>query len=291
MKFDIIHLGATASTNDYLRSCPAPQPGCMTVATATFQTSGRGQGSNKWESEAGKNLLMSILTSPTSVPADRQFVLSMAGALALKAALDHYCDGVALKWPNDIYWHDRKLSGTLIETSVRGKTLCRCIYGIGLNVNQRVFRSDAPNPVSLYNIIGGETPLEEVLDAVLEQFARFYTLAADGGYAAISRAYHASLYRREGLHPYEDVQTRERFLAIIDHVDALGLLHLRDEGGMERVYALKEVRSLSTIAATQESDHTFSAVSSMSSMVKTGSMMPIMATGAPTPDISESVRK
>lgn len=291
MKYDIIRLGTTVSTSDYLRSCPTPQSDSMLVATATFQTSGRGQGSNTWESEAGKNLLVSILTSPTSVPADRQFVLSMAGALALKAALDRYCEGITLKWPNDIYWHDSKLSGTLIETSVRGKTICRCIYGIGLNVNQRSFHSDAPNPVSLYNIIGRETPLEEILDAVLKQFARFYHLATTGDGVEISRAYHAALYRRTGMYPYEDAQTHEHFLASIDYVDAHGLLHLRDEGGRERVYALKEVRSLSTIAATQESDHTFSAVSSMSSMVKTGSIMPMMATGAPTPDISESVRK
>ena len=151
MQHKIIHLAQTASTNDYLRALPSPQDDCMTVVYADWQTAGRGQGSNKWESEAGKNLLFSILVCPTSVDITRQFVLSMAGALAVKAALDKYTDGISLKWPNDIYWHDRKISGTLIETSVKGRTLARCIYGIGLNVNQREFHSDAPNPVSLYN--------------------------------------------------------------------------------------------------------------------------------------------
>ena len=159
MQHKIIHLHQTASTNDYLRTLPSPQDDSMTVVYADWQTAGRGQGSNKWESEAGKNLLFSILVCPTTIDITRQFILSMAGALAVKAALDKYTDSIRLKWPNDIYWHDRKISGTLIETSVKGRTLARCIYGIGLNVNQREFHSDAPNPVSLYNIIGVELSL------------------------------------------------------------------------------------------------------------------------------------
>ena len=86
MQHKIIHLHQTASTNDYLRALPSPQDDSMTVVYADWQTAGRGQGSNKWESEAGKNLLFSILVCPTSIDITRQFVLSMAGALAVKAA-------------------------------------------------------------------------------------------------------------------------------------------------------------------------------------------------------------
>ena len=223
MNIQTIQLGETASTNDYLRHAQTP-------------------GTNTWESERGKNLLFSILTSPVSVPVGCQFVLSMAGALALKAALDGYTGHITLKWPNDIYWRDRKLSGTLIETAVRGKTISRCIYGIGLNVNQREFRSDAPNPVSLYNIIGRETPPGEVLDNILRQFERYYGLATAGFQEAISREYHAALYRRDGLHAYEDARTGERFLARISRVDLNGMLHLTDDNGRQREYTLKQVR-------------------------------------------------
>ena len=242
MNIELIRLKETASTNDYLRSIATPSIDEMTVVAADHQTAGRGQGCNKWESEAEKNLLFSILTSPTSVAADRQFVLSMAGALALKATLDRYCEGISLKWPNDIYWHDRKISGTLIETSVKGRTLARCIYGTGINVNQREFHSDAPNPVSLYNIIGVETPIEQLLDEIVQHFDHFYSLAASGHSDHIVSQYHAALYRREGTHAYEDTSTGERFSARIDHVSADGRLYLALSDGTRREYTLKEVR-------------------------------------------------
>lgn len=242
MHIEIIRLEETCSTNDYLRSLPTPPADTITVATALYQTAGRGQGSNKWESENGKNLLFSILTCPESVTITSQFVLSMAGALALKEALDFYCNGISLKWPNDIYWHDRKISGTLIETSVVGKTIKQCIYGIGLNVNQQVFHSDAPNPVSLFNITGTETPLDKLLDSILVSFQKYYQLATNGFHEHITADYNAALYRGTGIHHYKDNTTGELFAACIDHVGTDGLLHLVDSQGGRRTYSLKEVK-------------------------------------------------
>ena len=190
----------------------------------------------------GKNLLFSILTCPQNIAIADQYVLSMAGALALKAALDRYTDHITLKWPNDIYWRDRKISGTLIETTVKGKRIDRCVYGIGLNVNQREFRSNAPNPMSLYNIIGRETPLEEMLDAVLRSFELYYRRAVEGDRDGICAEYNAALFRREGMHAYEDCATHERFEARISRVAPNGRLHLIDADGHERTYWMKEVR-------------------------------------------------
>ena len=98
-------LTETTSTNDVLLAHPAPSPEDMVVAVAEYQTAGRGQAGNSWESERGKNLLFSILTCPQNIAVTDQYVLSMAGALALKAALDQYTDHITLKWPNDIYWY------------------------------------------------------------------------------------------------------------------------------------------------------------------------------------------
>lgn len=242
MKKEVIRLSDISSTNDYLQQQPTPMTDAMTVAVASHQTAGRGQGSNRWESEAGKNLLFSILTCPQNIAIADQYVLSMAGALALKAALDRYTDHITLKWPNDIYWRDRKISGTLIETTVKGKRIDRCVYGIGLNVNQREFRSNAPNPVSLYNIIGRETPLEEMLDAVLRSFELYYRRAVEGDRDGICAEYNAALFRREGMHAYEDCATGERFEARISRVAPNGRLHLTDTQGLERTYWMKEVR-------------------------------------------------
>ncbi len=242
MQTTITHLTQTASTSDYLRSVPTPPPGTMVVAQADFQTAGRGQGSNTWESEPGKNLLFSILLAAPTVPPTKQFVLSMAGALALKAALDNYTDGIMLKWPNDIYWHDKKISGTLIETSVRGKTIERCIYGIGLNVNQQTFHSDAPNPVSLLNITGRETPLQDLFGLILRHFESYCRRVEEGSFDSVVNEYNAVLYRRNEMHEYQDTSTAELFNASVKHVGTDGLLHLVDDKGEERVYSLKEIK-------------------------------------------------
>lgn len=144
----------------------------MTVVVADYQTAGKGQGTNTWESEVGKNLLFSILIHPTMVPVARQFLLSEMGAVAIKSVLEKYTDGITLKWPNDVYWKDKKLCGTLIQTSIAQHHIKNCIFGIGLNVNQTEFRSGAPNPVSLVQILGYELDCEELLLEIVEAFKK-----------------------------------------------------------------------------------------------------------------------
>ena len=109
-------------------------------------------------------------------------------------------------------------------------------------MNQHEFRSNAPNPVSLYNIIGVETPLNEVLDAVLLSFNEYYQRAIEGDISGIIHEYNAVLFRREGLHAYEDCATHEHFEARISRVAPNGCLHLTDANGQERTYWMKEVR-------------------------------------------------
>lgn len=241
MNKEMIHLDVTTSTNDYLKNCPTPAPDHFVMVRADFQSAGRGQKGNTWESNAGENLLTSILTSPKGVRITEQFVLSMAGALAVKSVLDNYCGAIKLKWPNDIYWFDSKISGTLIETAVSGKEITRCIFGIGLNVNQEIFRSDAPNPISLLNITGLYTPIERVANELAEAFDAYYQRVVEGDKDAIVSEYNNALYRRFGLHRYEDTATGETFLASIDHVGTDGMLRLTDENGRQRAYSLKEV--------------------------------------------------
>lgn len=158
----VIRLKEVDSTNRYLHDCQQLPDGQSVLVVADYQTAGRGQGSNTWESEPGKNLLFSLAIQPKFVPVRRQFLLAEAEALAIKEALDSYTDGITLKWPNDVYWQDRKISGTLIETSLSAGAVKRCVFGTGIDVNQREFYSDAPNPVSLYQILGHEVPLDEL---------------------------------------------------------------------------------------------------------------------------------
>lgn len=122
---------------------------------AMEQTAGRGQRGNSWEAEPGRNITLSLMLRPEKLPATRQFEVSEAVALGVTDLLDSLgIDDVKVKWPNDIYAGDRKICGILIENTLAGSMITRSIAGIGLNVNQTVFRSDAPNPVSLKQITG-----------------------------------------------------------------------------------------------------------------------------------------
>ena len=190
METKMIRMQEVDSTNTFLKNLKTYDADALTVAVADHQTAGRGQGTHTWESEPGKNLLFSLLTCPTWVPVRQQFLLSEAGALAVKDALDTYTDGITLKWPNDVYWNDKKISGTLIETSIDSKGIKRCIFGIGININQMEFRSDAPNPVSLAQILGHEVDREEVLQKIIEAFKKYYELLRRAEYRAstISRS-------------------------------------------------------------------------------------------------------
>lgn len=239
-----IHLQETDSTNRYLRE-KAPELPSPTIVTAEHQTAGRGQGSNTWESEAGKNLLFSILVRPQHVAAASQFVLSMAEGLAVREAVCRQIgreEELTLKWPNDLYWRDKKLGGTLIETVLEGRSVRQCIFGTGINVNQTTFLSDAPNPVSLCNIVGHELDRQQLLLQVADSFATYFRMVEQGGAAAVRQKYLSVLYWRTGLHTYEDLQGR--FMARVSDVKYDGQLILEDTQGSLRAYYFKEVRHL-----------------------------------------------
>lgn len=246
-RLPIIHLSSVDSTNNYLMAYKPREGETMTVVYADEQTAGRGQGSNHWESEPGKNLTFSVLVHPTMVPVMRQFLLSEAGALALWDVLGQYlgADDVKMKWPNDIYWKDKKISGTLIETRLGCGHVKDCVYGIGIDVNQEKFVSDAPNPVSMKQILDHDVDLKELLNKIIDSFKKYYAAIENGEYAAISELYHSGLYRAHGFHRYKDKDGE--FEAAIVEVEDSGNLILRDREGCIRSYAFKEVASLPSI--------------------------------------------
>ena len=238
MNWKRIAIDQTESTNTYISKLEETN----VVVTTDYQTAGRGQGDNHWDSEKGKNLLFSLKISPTGILVKRQFLLSMVGALAVKGALDKYTDGITLKWPNDIYWHDKKISGTLIQTTIAGKNLQDCIFGVGLNLNQREFDENAPKAVSLFQIIGKEVPRHTMLDDILLQFEAFYNQLIADGETGIIKAYHNALYRKDGVYDYEDADGQ--FKAEIVEVKRNGHIVLRDTEGILRQYELKQLKFL-----------------------------------------------
>lgn len=238
-----IDLDETDSTMLYLRrpdmlEHPAP----FVLVTADYQTAGRGQRGTHWEADAADNLLFGIALRPVFLKPDRQFLLSEVTALTIAEALDTYVEGVSIKWPNDIYVGHRKICGMLLEHDLRGGVISRTIIGPGINVNQRVFRSDAPNPVSLFQLLHHTVSREEVMERFLQRFADYYARLESGESADdIHRTYHERLYRRDGrLHRFRDAGGE--FLARLDGVEPDGHLLLIDEAGHGRRYAFKEIQ-------------------------------------------------
>lgn len=240
MKTKIIRLKETSSTNDFLRQYQ-PEDEELTIAVADYQTAGRGQGGNHWESEDGKNLLFSLLVFPKMLPVRCQFLLSEAAALAFRDVLGGILgeDDVTVKWPNDIYWKDKKISGTLIETTVTSHGMGRFIIGTGINVNQTTFVSDAPNPVSMSQVAGHEFDREQLLCDLATSFSKYYDMIVDGDYIDIAALYLQHLYRGKGFYPYKDAEGR--FEACVVEVEDDGHLILHDRQGFIRSYGFKEV--------------------------------------------------
>lgn len=203
------------------------------------QTAGKGQAGNHWESEPHKNLTFSMVFYPTFLSISDSFLLSKSVSLGIKDSLDKYTDSLSIKWPNDIYYKDRKIVGILLENEWIGQTFSQSVVGIGINVNQENFFSDAPNPISLKNILGENLDLDLLLENTIDSILRYYELLKNGEIDKINSIYHQSLYRKDGFHPFKD-QTGT-FEASIEAVGNDGILHLLTNENERKQFAFKEV--------------------------------------------------
>lgn len=194
-----------------------------------YQTAGRGQTGNSWESEADKNLLCSILLPPNK----NLYFLNIAVGVALLRVIG---EDFTIKWPNDIYYGDKKVAGILIENAIIGNEIKYSIAGIGLNVNQTTFVSDAPNPVSLKQITGKEYDIERLMSLLFETVQSVLNESEQEVWAY----YKSHLYRREGFWPFED--KNGRFEAAIQNVLPTGEIILCDRQGNQRIYEFKQIR-------------------------------------------------
>ena len=233
------------STNTYLRELNGGDPAFdYEVAVASFQTAGRGQKGNTWESEAGKNLLFSILAHPSGIKVREQFYISEAIALAVSDSVmsfmgPEYADGVSVKWSNDVYWKDFKMAGILIENTLQGDRILDTVVGVGLDVNQEVFVSDAPNPISLKNITGRDYDIDALLNVIVERFINYMELPDDKR-QEVDKLYRNRLYRREGYHEFRD--ENGIFEACIEGIRPDGCLMLQTRSSEHRVYEFKQVQ-------------------------------------------------
>ena len=186
-----------------------------TIYAAVFQTAGRGQKGNRWDSTAGKNLTFSILLKPSFLKASEQYVLSMVTTLGIAAYLKKKAgiakDQVKIKWPNDIYVCDKKICGMLIENSISGDSIGVSVVGIGVNINQKEFPSELKNATSLslqtqkaeYDL---KKELDELSDLIFAYYEKARKLAKNGkGFKEIVDEYLSNLYRFNQLHKFVEL--------------------------------------------------------------------------------------
>jgi len=235
-----IILAEVDSTNNYanhLILSEAAEEG--TVVLAHYQEKGRGQVGNQWESEAGKNLLCSVILYPKFLLAEHQFFISKAVSLALYDFLKNEIGNVTIKWPNDLYAGKEKIAGILIENAIKGKFLLQSVAGIGLNLNQEKFLSDAPNPVSLKQLTSKKYNVEEVAGIFSERLFFWYNKLKKGNLEEIAAVYFSHLFRVGKWSRYrgKDIEFEGRIVGVGEY----GQLMLENRQGKITNYMFKEV--------------------------------------------------
>lgn len=240
MEHRIIYTEETTSTNTFIKDIIAGESETenLTLVYTGFQTAGRGQRGNTWESEKGKNLTFSVLIKPKGLPANEQFLISEISSLAVRDLLMRHCTDIRIKWPNDVYWKDKKICGMLIENSIDSSGLSYSISGIGININQEVFVSNAPNPISLKNITGKDYVLQDMIAEFMDIIGKWFDkLTADP--AGIHREYLSSVFRMDIESSFRDKDGE--FRGTIVDVEPHGLLVIKDTEGKTRKYGFKEI--------------------------------------------------
>ena len=280
-----MYIPRTNSTNTLMRELIAAGNPPEFIYTG-FQTAGRGQAGNGWESEEGKNLLCSIAVESrktASLKVESPFYLNVLVSVAVHkvvaqllqrsgltakrsysdsglTAKRSYSEAVTIKWPNDIYWGDRKIAGILVENTLMGSEVRYSIAGIGLNVNQTEFVSGAPNPVSMKQISGTDFEVNRIMEQLIAEVRRVEAMEREEVWAY----YKAHLYRREGFWPFverevsleptmnarrEEAQSIKDqgqgvkvFMARIADICPTGEIVLEDQNGISKKYHFKEIR-------------------------------------------------
>ncbi|MBQ6306774.1 MAG: biotin--[Bacteroidales bacterium] len=236
-----IHLEQIDSTNAYLQRLQSECDIRNWVVSADEQTAGKGMGSNSWESEVGKNLTFSLALDVSFLPAEKQFLLSEAVPLGIVEVLDKLLpvEKLSIKWPNDIYYGNRKLAGILINSTIKANMMDISIIGIGLNVNQMQFQDWPTHPISLKLITGKEYALQPLLEQLAEHIIiKVEQLKADP--ATIEQDYLKRLFR---YRTWADYEVGGKVLRLfMTGIDPFGRLMLVNEANEPYCFDIKEIK-------------------------------------------------
>jgi len=241
---NLVTIQQVDSTNTFLKtllsnSKPLPEG---TVIMAESQYAGRGQQQNKWHSEPGKNLTFSILLTPAFLAVSDQFDLNRVVSLGVYDALFPYLgEKLKIKWPNDIYYEDRKLGGILIETHIQGAYIKDAIIGIGLNINQENFEPGAGNAISLKQILHRDYDLKTILSEICGHIEAYYLNLRAGKFLFVRNTYLSRLYWLNQVKRFKS--NDQVFDGVIKNVKENGVLVVENNNGQQE-FSLKQIEFL-----------------------------------------------
>lgn len=239
----ILKLDAIDSTNSYLKDLIKENDvKNWTVVVAKYQKNGKGQLDNSWFSDRGKNLTFSILVKLDHLKVNHQYYLNYSISIALYNVLKYYIPKkLSVKWPNDILSANHKVSGILIENSIKNDTVKYVIIGIGLNVNQVHFPKDVTNATSLKNVLKKTIDKDELLDKILLEIQYQFVLIKQKKFLEIKQMYEDVLYKKAIPSMFID-SDNNTFLGKIIGVGNEGKLQVELENESIREFAFKEIK-------------------------------------------------
>jgi BirA family biotin operon repressor/biotin-[acetyl-CoA-carboxylase] ligase len=230
------------STNTYLaeflRGNTLPEGA---VVRALSQIEGRGQAGTSWESESGKNIISSFVFYPSFVAPKDIFLLNKTYSLGVFEFIQRIAGHeTSIKWPNDIYWNNKKVAGMLIENSINSSSVLHSILGLGININQESFSSKISNAISLSMIVGKKLELDELFNELCSCIEAWYLRLKNGEIQKINEAYLLSLYSR-GIWKTFKVSNNS-FTGCIMGVEQSGKLQVMNESYELKQFDLKEIQ-------------------------------------------------
>ena len=194
-------LDSVDSTNNYAMGMV--RQGLWKHGNACFaleQTAGKGRRGREWKSSNNENIILSLVVNPGFLKLYQQFYLSLITSLSCHELFSMYAkDSVKIKWPNDIYWNDRKAAGILIENVIKGNQWQWSIVGIGMNINQNSFDSELLRPVSLKQITGLEFNVVDLAKELYSLFFKYYDQLLNDSIEGLLEKYNRHLYGRNEI--------------------------------------------------------------------------------------------
>lgn len=209
-----------------------------TIVWVLNQTKGKGQGSKKWHSNANENLTFSIIFKPSFLPIEHQFLISKMAAVAVCKVISCFCTNTFIKWPNDIYINNKKIAGILIENTIQAKNMYISVIGIGINVNQKTFPANIPNPTSLFIENNQKYELQNLLQLLQQSIIKEYQKLKNGQYQSIEDDYDCLLYKKNQT--IRILHNKKEINAYVMYVDSTGFLHLLIEN-KEVLFSVGEI--------------------------------------------------